>query len=65
MPTATKPNKAILSFVLTFLATLLATVQGRTDLDTMSILDWAIVVGSALVAAYGVYKVPNPPKDTV
>lgn len=58
----TKPYKAVLGFVLTFLATLVATVQGRTDLDTMKFIDWAIVVVSSLVVAGGVYGLTNPPK---
>jgi hypothetical protein len=57
----TKPYKAIAGFVLTFLAALLATVQGRTDLDTMKVIDWCIVVGGALVVAGGVYGITNPP----
>lgn len=59
--TPTKPYKAIAAFVLTFIGALLATVQGRTDLDTMKPLDWLIVVGSALVTAGTVYGVTNPP----
>ncbi len=58
----TKPYKAIAGFVLTFLASLLATIQGRTDLETMKLIDWCIVVGGALVVAGGVYGVTNPPK---
>jgi hypothetical protein len=57
----TKPYKAILAFVFTFLGTLVATVQGRTDLDTMRVIDWAIVVVSAIVTAGGVYQITNPP----
>jgi hypothetical protein len=58
----TKPFKAAAAFVLTFLGTLLATIQGRTDLDTMRLIDWVIVVGSALVTAGTVYGVTNPAK---
>lgn len=61
-PTATKPYKAIAAFVLTFIGALVATVQGRTDLDTMRVLDWLIVVGAALVTAGSVYGVTNPAK---
>lgn len=57
----TKPTKAIVAFVLTFCASLLATIQGRTDLDTMRALDWVIVVLSAVVTAGGVYAVENKP----
>ena len=62
MTPATKPYKAVAAFVLTFIGALLATVRGRTDLDTMKPLDWLIVVGSALVTAGTVYGVTNPPK---
>lgn len=64
----TQPFKAVAAFVLTFLGSLLATIQGRTDLDTMKPLDWFIVVGSALVtsgAVYGVTNTPKPPKNEV
>lgn len=57
----TKPYKAVAGFVLTFLGTLIATVQGRTDLDSMKLIDWCIVVGSALVTAGAVYGISNPP----
>lgn len=59
---ATKPYKAVAAFVLAFLGALLATVQGRTDLDSMKAVDWLIVVGSALVTAGATYAVTNPPK---
>ena len=59
---STQPYKAIAAFVLTFLGSLLATVQGRTNLDTMKPVDWVIVVASALVTAGAVYGVTNPPK---
>lgn len=58
---STKPYKAIVTFVLTFLAALLATVQGRTDLESMKAVDWLIVVVSAAVTAGAVYITPNPP----
>ena len=64
MTSATQPYKAVAGFVLTFLGTLVATVQGRTDLDTMRAIDWAIVVVSALVVAGGVYGITNPPKES-
>lgn len=65
MPDPKRPWKAIGGFVLTFLGTLLATVQGRTDLETMKLLDWAIVVGSAIVTAGAVYGITNPTKPAV
>lgn len=60
-PTPTKPYKAIAGFVLTFLAALLATVQGRPTLEGMRLIDWFIVIGGALVSAGVVYGVTNPP----
>jgi len=57
-------HKAWLAAVLTGLATFVATVQGRTDLDTMRSVDWLIVVVSAVVAGLGVYTLPNKPKPT-
>lgn len=58
----TKPHKAVYAFIMTFVGALLATVQGRTDVDSMKAVDWIIVIGSALVVAGGVYQVNNPPK---
>lgn len=56
----TKPYKAIAAFVLTFLGTLYATVQGRTDLDTMGWRDWLIIVVASLVTTGAVYGITNP-----
>lgn len=56
----TRPLKAIAAFVLAFLTALYATVQGRTDLDTMGALDWGIVVLGAVVTAGATYTVANP-----
>lgn len=61
-PTATKPYKAVVAFLLTFVATLLATLQGRTDLDTTTVLDWIIIIGSAVVTAGSVFVTTNPAK---
>lgn len=61
MPDPKRPYKAVAAFVLAFIGALVATVQGRTDLDTMSTTDWLIVVGSALVTAGAVYQAKNPP----
>jgi hypothetical protein len=54
-------RKAVVAFVLSFLAALYATVQGRTDLDTMRPIDWVIVVLGAVVTAGGTYMVSNDP----
>jgi hypothetical protein len=53
--------KAVGGFAAAFIVALYATVQGRTDLDTMDTLDWGIVVVGALVTAATVYQVPNRP----
>lgn len=55
-----KPYKAVLAFVLAFFTALYATVQGRTDLDTMKFADWLIVILGAFVTAGGVYVITNP-----
>ena len=54
-------NKAILAAIAAGLASLVATLQGRTDLDTLSATGWLIVVVSAVVAGLSVYLVPNRP----
>ena len=58
---ATSPAKAVLAAIAAALASFLATVQGRTDLDTMKAIDWIIVIASAAVAGLTVYLVPNKP----
>lgn len=58
-----KPYKAVVGFVIAFLTALLATVQGRTDLDTMAVRDWLIVVVGALITAGGVYVTSNAPSS--
>ncbi len=57
----TQPAKAVVAFIATFGAALLATLQGRTDLDGATWLDWGIVVLTALVTASAVYATPNKP----
>lgn len=54
-------SKAIVAAVIAALGTLIATVQGRTDIDTMGAVDWLIVVVSALVAGLTVYHAPYAP----
>lgn len=55
-------NKAIVAAVAAALTSMLATLQGRTDLDTMRWVDWFIVLLAAAVAGLTVYAVPNRPK---
>ena len=54
-------NKAVLAAVAAALASFIATVQGRPELDTMRAIDWIIVVLSAVVAGISVYAIPNQP----
>jgi uncharacterized membrane protein YidH (DUF202 family) len=56
-----KPYKAVAAAVLTFLGTLLASIQGRKEFDELTVLEWLIVFGSAAVATLGVYVVDNNP----
>ena len=56
------PTKAVLAAILAGLSSFVATVSGRTDVDTMSVVDWLIIVLSAVVAGLTVYIVPNRPK---
>lgn len=57
----TKPYKAAVAFVLTFLASLLALVQDKTEFGDLTGLQWLIAVVSALVTSAAVYGVTNPP----
>ena len=57
----TTANKAIVGFVLAFLASLLAQVQDKTEFSDLTSLQWLTAVVSALVIAGGVYIVPNKP----
>lgn len=54
-------NKATVAFVLTFLASLLAQVQDKTEFGDLTSLQWLVAVVSAVVLAGGVYLVPNKP----
>lgn len=52
-------RKAWAAALIAALTTFVGTVQGRTDLDTMTVMDWVIVVVAAAVAGLTVYQVPN------
>ena len=56
------PTKAVLAAILAGLSSFVATVSGRTDVDTMSVVDWLIIIVAAVVAGLTVYVVPNKPK---
>jgi hypothetical protein len=58
-------HKAWVAALVAGLTSLIATVQGRTDIDTMSAVDWIIVIISAVVAGLTVYVVPNQPRGDV
>lgn len=58
---STKPYKSVAAFVLTFLASLLALVQDKTEFSDLTTLQWLVAVVSALVTAGVVYGVTNPP----
>ena len=58
----TQPYKAVAAFFLTFLGTLLASVQGRKEFSDLTTLEWLIVLGTALVTTGAVYGITNPPK---
>jgi hypothetical protein len=52
-------NKAWVAAIVAALTSLIATLQGRTDVATMGWVDWLIVVCSTIVAGLAVYIVPN------
>jgi TRAP-type uncharacterized transport system fused permease subunit len=60
-PAVTTPTKSIIVAVVAGLTALLATVQGRTDLYSMRLVDWLIVLVASLVAGLTVYVVPEKP----
>jgi hypothetical protein len=66
MPTTLPPStshKAWVAAVVAALTSLVATLQGRPELETMTLVDWLIVLASAGVAGLTVWTVPNQVKD--
>lgn len=59
--TPTKPYKAFAAFVVTFVSTLLVSIQDKTEFTDLSVLQWVVVVLSSLVSAAVVFGVTNPP----
>jgi hypothetical protein len=53
-----KPWKALAGFVLTFLALVLQAINGGDDKFTVN--EWLVIIIGSIVAAGGVYLVPNP-----
>jgi uncharacterized membrane protein YcaP (DUF421 family) len=60
-----KPYKAAAAAVLTFLATLIASIQGRKEFSELTALEWLIVLGSAIVTTGVVYGIDNNPRRRV
>lgn len=58
-------SKAWVAALVAGLASLVATVQGRTDLATMGAVDWLLVVVSAIAVGLATYAVPNSPQRTL
>jgi hypothetical protein len=56
-------HKAWVAAVTAALMSLIATLQGRPELETMTWVDWFIVVASAIVAGLTVWTVPNKVKE--
>jgi hypothetical protein len=54
-------NKAILAAVAAALASFIASVQGRPEVETLKAVDWLIIVASAVLAGLLVYITPNRP----
>jgi hypothetical protein len=52
-------NKAVVAFVLTFLAAVVAQIQDKTSFSDLTSLQWVVVVLSATVTAGAVYVIPN------
>lgn len=56
-------NKAILAAVIAALASFIASVQGHPQVETLKLIDWVLIVCSAILAGLVVYRVPNRPRD--
>ena len=53
--------KAIVAFVLAFCGSVVAQVQDKTEFSDLSVLQWLVVLMTAVVTAGGVYLIPNKP----
>jgi hypothetical protein len=58
------PAKAIAAMVVAFIGSLIATLQGRTDLDSMGPIDWVIVLATTTVGFFATYYAPRHRKVT-
>lgn len=61
-PTPTQPYKAVVAGVLAFLGALLIELRGRENLESMTTMEWLIIIIAAIVTAGATWAVPNPPK---
>lgn len=62
-PTPTKPYKAIVAGVLSFVGALYFELQPRAEtLDTMTFGEWFMVILAAVVISGATWFVPNPAK---
>lgn len=61
-PTKTKPYKAVVAWVLSFLGALLMLVQDKTEFNDLTALQWLIALITSAVVAGGVWTIPNPAK---
>lgn len=59
-----KPYKAIAAFLVTFLGTLWANLNGREDLESMSFVEWVTVIVPTIIATAAVYGISNKPDAT-
>lgn len=60
---ATQPYKAVAAFLITFIGGVLVSVQDKTAFSDLTVLQWLVVVGFALVNTAAVYGITNPPKS--
>lgn len=57
---ATKPYKAILGFILTFLGLIVQALTAGRDSSAISGQEWLVIIIGSLVTAGGVYGITNP-----
>lgn len=53
------PWKAVAAFIISFCGAMLAFLQDKTSLDSMTGIQWVIAVLTAVVTAGGVYILPK------
>lgn len=55
-----RPYKAVAAFVLTLLGLLWASLEGRDNLDNMSLMEWLAIVVPVILTTGTVYGITNP-----